>query len=335
MNSLRDKIFAGLKVIGEESEGQFGHQPDQRPVPELLKYGFIPLDKPGGQLSHQVVAWVRKLLEVETAGHSGTLDPMATGLLPIGINHATKALGTLLLGPKEYHAVMRLHSPVPEGELLSVLSEFTSEIYQRPPERSSVKRVTRKRTIYEIELVERSGNLALLRVTCEAGTYIRKLVYDMGEVLGVGATMVELRRTRVCNISEKDGFVRLQELALSYRHYRDKGSEEQLRETLWPIERALSHMKALVIKDSAVDAVCHGAQVAVPGIARVMPELQKGDHVAIYTQKGELVALGTSNLDFVQLAEAIHGIAAKVDRVVMPSGTYPQGWKKHEVASAR
>lgn len=332
MSNLRDQIFRELRVIGEESDGQYGFYPDQRPINELLNYGFLPLDKPAGQLSHQVVAWVKKMLKAKGAGHSGTLDPMATGLLPVGINHATKALGTLLLGPKEYFAVMRLHSPVPEPELLGVMQEFTTEIYQRPPQRSSVKRVTRRRTIYEMELVERMGNLAIIRVLCEAGTYIRKLVYDMGEVLGVGATMIELRRTRVCNIRESDGLTRLQDLAIALKEREDRGGDDNsLRTLVWPIERALSHMKAIVVKDSAVDAVCHGAQVAVPGIARVSPNLMSTDQVAIYTQKGELVALGKAILDYSQIAEAMHGIAIKTERVIMPAGTYPQAWKKHEV----
>jgi len=202
---LREEIFRSLKVVGEDSEGEYGYFPDERPVHELLRYGFIPLDKPAGQLSHQVVAWVRRIAGVDSAGHSGTLDPMATGLLPIAINDATKALSTLLLGPKEYYAVMRLHSPVPDNELQQVINEFTGEIYQRPPQRSSVRRVTRTRQIYEMEVVERKGNLVLIRVLCQAGTYVRKLIYDMGEVLGVGATMTELRRTKVCKISEEDG----------------------------------------------------------------------------------------------------------------------------------
>lgn len=326
---LRSQIFNGLKVVGEESEGEYGYYPDSRPIGELLRYGFIPLDKPSGQLSHQVVAWVRKIVGVDVAGHSGTLDPMATGLLPIAINDATKALSTLLLGPKEYYSVMRLHSPVPDEELRSVIEEFTDEIYQRPPQRSSVKRVTRKRRIYEMEIAERKGNLVLLRVLCEAGTYVRKLIYDMGEVLGVGATMVELRRTRVCEVREEDGLVRLQELAISFNHYREYGNEDEVRNVVWPIERALRHLKCIVIKDTAVDPVCHGAMLAAPGVARISPDIEKGDVLAIYTQKGELVALATSFLSSQEIEEAERGFVAKVERVVMPAGIYPHYRKQH------
>lgn len=330
-SKLREEIFKNLKVVGEESEGLYGYFPDERPVEQLLKYGFIPLDKPAGQLSHQVVAWVRKIVGTSSAGHSGTLDPLATGLLPIGINEATKALSTLLLGPKEYYAVMRLHSPVPEQILNDVLHEFTTEIYQRPPQRSSVKRVTRRRRIYEMEVVERKGNLVLLRVLCQAGTYVRKLVYDMGEVLGVGATMTELRRTRVCNIDESQGFVRLQQLAFAFKKYKEKGEEEEVREVIWPIEKAMKHLKSIVVKDSAVDPLCHGAQLAAPGLARISMDIQKGETVAVYTQKAELIGFGIALADSSEMEDAEKGLVVRMNRVVMSTESYPHYKKGAEI----
>ena len=196
----------------EETDPRFGHPPAERPVQAMLDYGLIPLDKPRGPSSHEVVAWTKKLLGVEKAGHSGTLDPPVSGLLPIGLGQSTRALSLLLLFPKEYRGVMRVHSSVPRKQLDSAVSEFTGEIFQRPPQRSSVSRQTRSRRIHEFELTESDGNLYLFRVLCESGTYIRKLVYDLGEVLGVGATMVVLRRSRVGPLSEEDGLVTLHQL---------------------------------------------------------------------------------------------------------------------------
>lgn len=325
---LRERLFSNLKVIGEESEGQYGYFPDRRPIEVLLNYGLIPLDKPPGQTSHQVVAWVKRILNVQKAGHSGTLDPPATGLLPIATEEATKVLGIFLLGPKEYYAIMRLHSPVPDEEIKQVVSEFTGPIYQRPPVRSSVKRQRRVRHIYGIEIVERKGNLVLLRIVCQAGTYVRKLIYDMGEVLGVGATMVELRRTRVCELTEEKGFVRLHELAYAMKLYKEKGIESLLREYVRPIEEGiLGVLKIVVAKDSAVDAICHGAYLAVPGIARIDPTIRKDDLVAILTQKAELVALAKAEMSAEEIEDATKGIAFTPKRVVMKPGTYPKAWK--------
>ncbi|MFN3621593.1 MAG: RNA-guided pseudouridylation complex pseudouridine synthase subunit Cbf5, partial [Nitrososphaerales archaeon] len=312
-----------------DSDPTYGYPFDKRPIEVLLQYGIIPLDKPEGPTSHEVVSYVRKILNVKKAGHSGTLDPPATGLLPVGIGEATKALSTLLLGPKEYVAVARLHDPVGEEKLRKVLQEFVGDIYQRPPQRSSVKRITRVRRIYSIELLEHVGKLILLKVSCQAGTYIRKLIYDVGEVLGCGATMFELRRIKVCHISEQDGFVRLHDL-LHAKEMLNAGDESYLRRCVRPVEYATAWMKEVYIRDSAVDAICHGAQLAIPGIVKLSSNIAAGDMVAIYTLKGELVAIAQALLSSMEIVEREKGIAFKTNRVVMKQGTYERLWRSKE-----
>ncbi|MEK6971900.1 MAG: RNA-guided pseudouridylation complex pseudouridine synthase subunit Cbf5, partial [Thermoproteota archaeon] len=184
------KQLQNLVTIDQDvTNDDYGTYYDKRTVKQLLEYGLIILDKPPGPTSHEVVAWVKRILKIPKAGHSGTLDPQVSGVLPLGLGEATKALGVLLLGPKEYHAIARLHSLPTKEKLGNVLNQFTGEIYQKPPQRSSVLRRTRTRTIYELEMLEQKERLVLLRVLCEAGTYIRKLCYDIGEILGQGATM--------------------------------------------------------------------------------------------------------------------------------------------------
>jgi len=305
----------------------YGFFPQKRPINVYLNYGFIPLDKPRGPSSHEVVAWVRRMLQIEKAGHSGTLDPPVSGVLPIALGNATKALGLFLLGPKEYITVIRLHNDVQEKKILDVFKDFTGTIYQRPPQRSSVKRVTRTKKIYQINLIEKLGRLLMVKVTCEAGTYIRKLVYDIGEVLGVGATMVELRRTKVFNIDEEQGLVRLHDLSAAIHKLKNEGNEEFIRKLVQPIENVLTPFKKVFIKDSAVDAVCHGAQVAIPGIVKLSSNIAKGDLVIVLTLKGELVALGKALLSANEVEELTKGFAVKVERVVMDKGTYPKMWK--------
>jgi H/ACA ribonucleoprotein complex subunit 4 len=126
--------------------------------------------------------------------------------------------------------------------------------------------VTRIRTVYELELVEQYERLILLRVLCQAGTYIRKIIYDIGEVLSPGATMVELRRTRVSNLFEKDGLVRLHDLADAFIRYRESGDSEKLRKLVRPIELCLEGIRGITVRDTAIDALCHGAPLAVPGV---------------------------------------------------------------------
>src|SRR5215510_7287946 len=111
------------KIDDDVTNDNFGQYPDKRPINSLLNYGLVLIDKPAGPTSHEVVAWAKKILEIEKAGHSGTLDPGATGLLPLGLGEGTKALSVLLLGPKEYYALARLHSHVSADKLKHVMQE--------------------------------------------------------------------------------------------------------------------------------------------------------------------------------------------------------------------
>ena len=308
-----------LEIDEEPSDPSYGSLPSARQVSSLLEYGLIALDKPRGPTSHEVVSWVRKMLGAENAGHSGTLDPPVSGLLPIGLGHATKALSLLLLYPKEYWAVVRLHSSVPRSQLDSVIGEFTGEIFQKPPQRSSVKREVRSRTVYELEIKEAKGNLLLLRCLCQAGTYIRKLAYDMGEVLGVGATMVELRRTKVGPLTEQGGFVSLHQLSDAVFRLKS-GDETEIRKVVRPIEDCIGPIKRIVVRDSAVDAICHGARLAIPGILSVSEGTSKGDTLVIMSGKGELVAIGKALLSAQEIQSSRKGLAASVERVIMARG---------------
>src|SRR4029079_9024839 len=128
-----------LEIINDDvTNNKYGHYHNNRQLDVLMDYGIILLDKPSGRTSHELVAWTKKILGITKAGHSGTLDPGTTGLLPIGLGDATKALSILLLGPKEYFAVARLHTKEDESVVRNVLTNFLGEIYQRPPQRSSV-----------------------------------------------------------------------------------------------------------------------------------------------------------------------------------------------------
>lgn len=322
------KQLQNLKVIDQDiTNDDYGTYYDKRSLEQLFNYGLIILDKPPGPTSHETVAWCKRILKIPKIGHSGTLDPQVSGVLPLGLGEATKALGVLLLGPKEYEALGRLHSLPSKEKLDDVLKQFTGEIFQKPPQRSSVLRRTRTRTIYEMELLEQKERLLLLRVLCEAGTYIRKLFYDIGEILGPGATMIELRRTRVHQFDENHNLATMHELANAYVHWEEKNDNSKLLQIIQPIEHALSEIKSVIIRDSAVDAMCHGAQLAVPGVLEVSKDLKKGELVAIYTQKGEVVALAEALMSDHEIAESVKGYAFETNRIIMAPNTYPKSWR--------
>ncbi|MDE1826712.1 MAG: RNA-guided pseudouridylation complex pseudouridine synthase subunit Cbf5 [Thaumarchaeota archaeon] len=328
------KQIENLRVIDQDiTNDSYGTYYDKRSIEQLLNYGFILLDKPNGPTSHETVSWVKKILNVPKAGHSGTLDPQVSGLLPIGFGEATKALIVLLLGPKEYHALGRLHSLPSKEKLNQVLKLLTGKIYQKPPQRSAVSRQTRIRNVYEIEVVEEKERLLLLRILCEAGTYIRKIFYDMGEILGPGATMIELRRTRVGQFNEESNLVKMHDLVDAYALWKEKNDESKIRRILMPIEHCLSEIKSVVIRDSAVDALCHGAQLAIPGILEISSGLKKGDLVGIYTQKGEIVALAEAIMPEDEIVENTKGFAFQIKRIIMAPNTYPKSWRSKAVVN--
>ncbi len=251
-----------------------------------------------------------------------------TGVLPITLEDSTKIVQALLYSGKEYVCVMKLHGDAEEEHVRKVLEEFQDLIYQRPPLRSSVKRQLRTRRIYYIDFIEVDRRNVLFKVGCEGGTYIRKLCYDIGEILGCGAHMQELRRTRagpfVENSNDK---VTLHDVAYWFAEWEEKKDEKILRKFIQPMEAALALIPKIVIRDSAVDALCHGANLTAPGVLSVETGIEKGSISAVFTLKGEAVALANAVLSTEEILNLKHGTVATLQRVVMPRGTYLKVWK--------
>jgi len=314
-------------VIEEvQTSEEYGCPPNKRSVEEHIKKGFVCIDKPRGPSSHEVVVWVRNILNVKKTGHAGTLDPRVTGVLPVFIETATKLVKFLQESGKEYVCVMRLHGDVREEEIRKVFRMFIGKIYQKPPLKSAVKKQLRIREIYSMQILEIEGRDILFKVSTESGTYIRKLCKDMGEVLGVGAHMQELRRTRTGEFVESESYT-LQDLLDAYIFWKEEGEERYIREIIKPMEAAVSSIPKIVIKDTAVDAICHGANLSIKGVAMVEKNVKKDSTVAIFTAKGELVALGKALFSAEEMLELKKGIVVDVERVLMERGVYPSVWK--------
>ena len=313
-----------------KTDPSYGLPPEQRSLKQHLSLGAINLDKTSGPTSHEVAAWVKRIVEMDKAGHSGTLDPKVTGILPVLLEDATRIMETLLLAGKEYICLMRLHKPVPKKRIMEVCGEFMGPIFQKPPLKSSVVKELRVRTIYYLEVLEIEEQHVLMRVGCEAGTYIRKLCFDIGLALGCGANMEELRRTRAGPFREDKTLVTLHNLTDAMAAWKEKGDESALRRSIQPVEAALAHLPRLVIADNAVDAVCHGAPLAAPGLLSLETDINKGDMVSFFTLKGEAVAVGVAQMESREMLASQSGIIARTERVIMQPNTYPKAWKLSE-----
>ncbi|MHA2150336.1 MAG: RNA-guided pseudouridylation complex pseudouridine synthase subunit Cbf5 [Candidatus Thorarchaeota archaeon] len=318
-----------IQRSSDSTNPDYGFQSlDNLPIEYLLENGVIVLDKPSGPTSHEVATWVRKILEVERVGHGGTLDPAVTGILPTGVGNATKAMQALLPAGKEYVCVLELHKKALEEDVRRVIDDFVGKLYQKPPLRSAVKRILRVREIYYNNILEIKGRLVLFRVGCQAGTYIRKLCFDIGEALGVGGHMRELRRTRVGSFKEDEHMCSLYDLKDAYIFWKENGEETELRKYLLPIEFGIGHLPVINIRDSAVDAICHGANLAASGVVSLSSDMKKDDMVILKSLKGEAVAVARCADTSDRIAKAKSGIVAISERVLMERGRYPSMWKK-------
>ncbi|MHA1109952.1 MAG: RNA-guided pseudouridylation complex pseudouridine synthase subunit Cbf5 [Promethearchaeota archaeon] len=311
----------------EETDYKYGSIPsERRPLSKYINFGIVNLDKPAGPTSHEVVTWVKRILHLEKTGHGGTLDPNVTGVLPTALGEATKITSALLSAGKEYICAMKFHDDVKPEKVKGLMNTFATEIWQRPPIKSAVARVLRKRRIYYINIIESQPRYTLFRVGCEAGTYIRKLCFDIGEVALCGANMAELRRSRAGQFKE-DTLVTLQDLHDAFYISTEEGDDSYLFNLIHPMEKAVEHMKKIVVRDTAVDAVCHGANLAANGVLSFNADIVKGDKVALMTQKGELIGFSVTFHSAIKMAKLKSGFFAKTERVAMPRKTYPH-WKK-------
>ncbi|OEL17540.1 H/ACA ribonucleoprotein complex subunit 4 [Dichanthelium oligosanthes] len=312
-----------------------GHSPLKRPLAEHLRYGVINLDKPSNPSSHEVVAWIKRLLRVEKTGHSGTLDPKVTGNLIVCVDRATRLVKSQQGAGKEYVCVARFHAAVPEtARVARALEALTGAVFQRPPLISAVKRQLRVRTIYESKLLEHDPerHLAVFWISCEAGTYVRTLCVHLGLLLGVGAHMQELRRVRSGIMGEQDNMVTMHDVMDAMWSLDNHKDESYLRRVVMPLEVLLTSYKRLVVKDSAVNAICYGAKLMIPGLLRFENDIETGEEVVLMTTKGEAIAIGIAEMTTAVMATCDHGAVAKIKRVVMDRDTYPRKWGLGPVA---
>ncbi|KAI9488714.1 H/ACA ribonucleoprotein complex subunit 4 [Zychaea mexicana] len=315
-----------------------GCSPLKRPLNEYVRYGVINLDKPANPSSHEVVAWVRRILRVEKTGHSGTLDPKVTGCLIVCIDRATRLVKSQQGAGKEYVCLLRLHDAIGgEKKLLQAIETLTGAVFQRPPLISAVKRQLRVRTIHESKLLEfdNDRHLGAFWVSCEAGTYMRTLCVHLGLLLGVGGHMQELRRVRSGAMSENDDIVTMHDVMDAQWMYDNNRDETYLRRVIRPLETLLVGYKRVVVKDSAVNAVCYGAKLMIPGLLRYESGIELNDEIVLMTTKGEAIALAYAQMTTAVMATCDHGVVAKVKRVIMERDTYPRRWGLGPVALAK
>jgi len=279
--------------------------------------GVIIIDKPAGKTSHDVVSEVKKILGVKKAGHTGTLDPMVTGVLPVCLNEATKLAGFLTGEDKEYLATMLLgvktdtldiegkiisqsDNFVTEEEIRAAMAQMVGTIKQVPPAYSAVKHCgkplykwARKGVLLEMEprevkihsivIEDISFPHVTFRVVCSKGTYIRTLCSDVGDLLGLGACLCSLRRLKSGYFSE--------EMAVSLNNYEDNNKKNKLLEKILPMAELLPLLTTIELEDHSAAKLLNGWQPSVEMMKEHdLPFLKAGDMVKFISSSGYLLA---------------------------------------------
>jgi len=262
-------------------------------IQDLISRSVINLDKPFGITSRQAVIEIKRIFNCERAGHVGTLDPRVTGVLVIALNKATKLMPVLMGLNKEYEGEMYLHKDIDKETIEKIVSDyFLGEITQIPPVKSHVARNPRKRMIYSFDIIEKVGQNVRFKTKVQAGTYIRKLCSDIGERLGTGAHMKELRRTKVGHFTIEDSHS-LDEIKKAC----EENNETLLKKMLIPIEVAISHVKKVYVKDSSIKSIRNGVPVLSSDVVRVQPDIKSKEIVGVFSLKDELIGLGIAKTD--------------------------------------
>ncbi|BES88353.1 DKCLD (NUC011) domain [Nesidiocoris tenuis] len=316
----------------------YGASPLKRSILEHMKSGYINLDKPSNPSSHEVVAWIKKILKVEKTGHSGTLDPKTSGCLIVCIDRATRLAKSQQSAGKEYIGVFKLHGAVgSEDKITKALQLLQHAQFQKPPVIAAVKRVLRVRNIYENKLLEFDSerNLGIVWLKCEAGTYVRTFCVHLGLLLGVGGHMAELRRNRSGIIGESEGLSTMHDIQDAMWLYDNYKDESYLRRVIRPLEGLLINFKRIVMKDSAVNAVCYGAKIMLPGVLKFEDGIELNEEIVVITTKGEAICVAIAMMTTSTIATCDHGMVAKIKRVIMDRDTYPRRWGLGQKASKK
>lgn len=259
---------------------------------------MINLDKPPKIAATEVAAWTKNILGVSKAV-SGYLEPEASGCLTVCIDRATRIVKFLQYADRSYIAGLRLYDQVPLESLRQICSEFVGPVFQRHDKTSAV----RIRIIKDLNLIEydKKKKLALLEINCQADTYIRTLCVHIGLILGVGGVMFDLRHVRSGLLDENTNLATMHDILDAHWLFKTRCDERYLRKIIIPLEYFLVKYKRIVVKESAVGALCYGASLYSGGVVCYDKHIRTGEEILLVSTKGEAVAIGSTFVFFLIL----------------------------------
>jgi H/ACA ribonucleoprotein complex subunit 4 len=328
INLINEENF--ISKYENEEISNLTKSPFKRDLTELVKKGFVIIDKDVGPTSHTTAENLKNLLkdnsfEISKAGHSGTLDPKVSGILIAGIENSTRLMEYMLKSDKVYICLIHIHTSLNFEKIEKCIKEnFVGKIKQLPPIVSAVKREERIREIYSIDILDKTqdNKYLILKVSCQHGTYMRKLCTDIGEKLNTKAQMAELRRVKAGPFKENDKnfpMISLDKLRNLFSLYQKNKEniiyETELRKYIFPYEFLLKDFKKIIIQDTAIESLSHGRDLAMPGIIKFEKGIKKDEIIGLFSSKFELVAIGKSLMEEKELKKNEKGLVVKTNKI--------------------
>ena len=308
-------------------------------IKDRVQRGIVVLNKKAGVTSHDEVFQLKMVLNKNfgpkknkrknkiKVGHSGTLDPKVTGVLVCGTGKGTRLMEYMLMSDKQYIGEIFFHQKVDRKDFEEVVKKFVGKIKQTPPVKSSVKRVEREREVYKIDILEfgEDGRKAKLFCSVERGTYIRKLFHDMGEELGVVASMGDLHRVKAGPFLESETNIvkvdDLESLIVEYKKtfniFRKLKLRKEILKFIQSMENAMSDFKGIYLKKGVTRFLKNGGDLFAPGVDKISSDISKGEVVCIFDENKKLVVIGEAKMDLTEGKVPQKGIIAKTKKVLI------------------
>jgi len=310
-----------------------GYFPMYRPIKEHLAYGCINLDKPISISSPKIVKWMKKIIGFKNIGHSEILDSIIqkdSGTLILYIGKTRRLNKTFEFSIKEYICITRFYYEVDGGtvRIAKSVENLIGALFQRYISFQTNKKFLSIKTIYQIRPIEYHKNqcLAVFLVSCEKGCNIQSLLFHVGMLLGLNSRILEIRRIRSSVLIENDNMVTMHDVLDAMWLFCILKDESYIRRVVMPLEILVNHLKRLVVKDSAINSLCYGAKLMIPGLFIFDSGINLGDEIIIMTLKGEAIAIGIAKMNTAMMLSSIHGTVMRIKRVIMERNTYPKRW---------
>ncbi|VDL41989.1 unnamed protein product [Hymenolepis diminuta] len=305
-----------------------GFSPEQRPIVQYINFGIIYLDKPSGPSAGQINTWIKDILHVQKTRHKRFFESNTSGCLLVGIGNATRLLKSISKSDNEYVAVLHFYGKINIRDLTNSCESLSGQIFQRPPFICRGNRDLRIRTIRTLNVLEFDDkqNLALLKISCEEYTRIHLLCNQIGLMLGVGGKMEELRRVKYGNFNEYEKLVTMYDIIDAYWMYITLKDERYLRKIILPLETLLVSHRRIIVKDSAVAALCFGAALVNSDIIYLDNDIEQGDDIVFVTSKGEAIALAVAKYSTARIVGGSTCFIAETKRVIMEKEHYRRQW---------